>query len=74
MSKLDRALKKLRDLPEERQEAVAQQLLWLIEDEQSGESLLTDEQWAELDRRLADPNPEYVDHDQVFRKLSARNP
>jgi hypothetical protein len=74
MTKLDEALEKLRALPEDRQEAVVQHLLWIIEDEEMGpiDGLLTDEQWAELERRLADPNPQYVDHDEVFKRLPSR--
>jgi hypothetical protein len=72
MSKLDEALEKLRALPKDRQEAVVRQLLQFIDHETDHDEFLTPEQWAELERRVAEPSTEYVEHDDVFKRLNAR--
>jgi len=64
MSKLDAVLERIRQLPQDRQDAIAVDLEFMLEDEEKG-PLLTDEQWAELERRLADPNPDYIPHEEV---------
>jgi hypothetical protein len=39
--------------------------------EQNSPSLLTDEQAAEVRRRLAEPNPVYTDQEDVFAEMDA---
>ncbi len=68
MGKLDLVLEKIRQLPEERQEALAVQLEILIEDE-AQESLLTDAQWAEVREALADEAEPTSRHQDVFARL-----
>lgn len=72
MTKLDLVLARLSRLPPDRQEAVAVQLEWLIDDEESGEALLTDEQWAEVKRRIAEEDGTLI---QIIQKylLEFRN-
>ena len=72
MTKLDLALARIAKLPPERQEAIAVQLEWLLEDEESGESRLTAEQWAEVERRLGDETEVGIPHEEVVRSFRAR--
>ncbi|MEQ1619730.1 MAG: hypothetical protein ABL883_15455 [Terricaulis sp.] len=52
MTKLDLVLERIRKLPPDRQELIAVEMeFWLEYD--SGEDLLTAEQWAEMERRMA---------------------
>jgi hypothetical protein len=64
MTILDHVLARLSKLPAERQEALALQLELLIDDEENGESLLTDEQWADVEARLNEPD-ETIPHEEV---------
>ena len=72
MTKLDLALARIARLPPDRQEAIAVQLEWMLEDEEAGESRLTDEQWAEVERRLNDETEECIPHEDVVRSLGGR--
>jgi hypothetical protein len=55
MTKLELVLERIRQLPPERQEALALEMeFWL--DFDGGESALTPEQWAEMERRMAGPD------------------
>jgi hypothetical protein len=63
MKELDRVLERLRAMPEEKQ-AEAALLLEDFLDEQEHGSLVTDEQWEEVTRRLAAPD-ELIDHEEV---------
>lgn len=69
MTKLDLALARIARLPPDRQEAIAAELEFLLDGEESGESLLTDEQWAEVQRRLQDVNDPLLSHEEVVRSL-----
>lgn len=64
MTKLDLVIERVRQLPQERQDAIAAELEFIL-DHDDGESVLTDEQDAELARRLADPNRKYLSHEEV---------
>ena len=61
MTKLDLVVERIRQLPPDRQEAMAVEMEFLLRDEGSG-NLLTDEQWAEVQSELDDPNPELIPH------------
>ena len=65
MTKLDLALARLKKLPPDRQEAVAVQIDWLLDDEERGESALSDEQWAEISARMADSGEDFIPHAEV---------
>lgn len=70
MSKLETLLKRMRNLPPERQEAMAVQIDMLLEDEERGEgSLLTDEQWGDVAAALADTTEPVSSHRDVFARL-----
>ncbi|MEZ5960058.1 MAG: hypothetical protein R3C30_06470 [Hyphomonadaceae bacterium] len=64
MTKLDLVLARLKQLPADRQEALAAEIEFLLEDD-GRQTVLTPEQRAELTRRLADPNPDYAAHEDV---------
>lgn len=69
MTKFDLLLDRIRKLPAERQEAVATQIDLLLDDEEEGGSLLTDEQWAEVEAALADESEPVSTHEEVFARL-----
>ena len=57
--------------PPERQEQAAL-VLTEMEAQDEGRLTLTDEQVAEVKRRLADPNPRTIPVEEVLRRLRAR--
>ncbi len=70
MTKLDLVLARLGKLPPERQEAIAVQIDFLLEDEEQG-SILTDAQWARVEAALADNDEPVSAHEDVFARLEA---
>lgn len=64
MTKLDLVLARIKELPPEQQEMIAVEIEFML-DHDLREGVLTPEQEAELDRRLADPNKKYVSHQDV---------
>jgi hypothetical protein len=64
MTKLDIVLERIRKLPQDRQDAIAADMELLLQDEEDG-SLLTDEQWAEVEAELANPDQDYIPHEQI---------
>ena len=71
MTKLDLVVERIRQLPPDRQEAMAVEMEFLLRDEGSG-NLLTDEQWAEVQSELDDPNPELIPHEQVVTEFEKK--
>jgi hypothetical protein len=67
-SDLELAVEAVLRLPEVNQAEIARFLRDYVE-EQHAPSLLTDEQRAEVRRRLADPDPVLIDHDDVFDEI-----
>ena len=72
MTKLDLVLTRIRQLPPDKQEAMAVEMEFMLDHDEDESSLLTDEQRAELDRRLADPNPEYIPHEEVVAEFEKK--
>jgi hypothetical protein len=70
MTKLDLVLEQIRQLPQDRQDAIAADLEILLRDQQVAR--LSDEQWAELQRRLADPNKTYISHEDLVAEFEAK--
>ena len=70
MTKLDLVLERIRQLPQDRQDAIATDLEILLKDEDT--SPLTPEQWAELERRLADPNTTYISHEELVAEFEKK--
>lgn len=70
MTKLEAVIERLRALPEAEQEMRAVEIELLLKD---GQSLLTPEQWAELERRLANENEATVPHEDVVARMRTRH-
>jgi putative addiction module component (TIGR02574 family) len=64
MTKLDLVLARIKQLPPDQQEILASEIEFML-DHDPRDYALTPEQEAELARRLADPNREYVSHEDV---------
>lgn len=72
MTKLDLVLARLRKLPLERQEAVVEELDFLLEmEEQGGGSVFTAEEWAAIEPTL-DEDDEEIPHEQIVAEMNAR--
>ena len=70
--KVEKALAKLKDLPEREQEVAAEAILDYAVG--AGEPRITDEQLAEVERRLADPKPTFVSLAELrarFKRIGA---
>jgi hypothetical protein len=72
MTKFDLLLSRIRKLPPERQEAIAVQIDFLLDDEE-GASILTDEQWARVEAALANKDEPVSSHEDVFARLEAED-
>lgn len=70
MTRLESVISLLRSLPEDQQEAWAQHIELAMR--QDRELLLTEAQWAEVDRRLADNDAEVVPHEEVAARMRAK--
>lgn len=66
---LKEAIDRVQNWPEERQDEAAKMLLEMEAQDTSGYRL-TDEQVAEVERRLADPNPRFLTLAEVRARLS----
>jgi len=64
MTKLDLVLARVKGLPPEQQDVIAVEIEFML-DHDFGESPLTPEQEVEISRRLADPEKQYLGHDDV---------
>jgi hypothetical protein len=71
MTKLEIVLERIRQLPQDRQDAIAADLEILLRDEEQG-SLLTDEQWAEVKAELANPDQEYIPHEEIVAEFEKK--
>jgi len=70
VTKLDLVLARLRKLPVDRQEAIAEEIDFLLESN-GAESILTPEQWAQVEAALADSREPVSTHEDVFARLEA---
>ena len=68
MTKLDLVLARIRQLPPEQQEALAAEIEFALDNRPDG-SLLTDQQWAEVQAALADESEPVSTHEDVFARL-----
>jgi hypothetical protein len=69
---LEKAIAKLRELPDERQDEAAQFVLRMVETDPDAVQL-NSAQIAEIERRLADTSPQYASHAEVlsfFKRLA----
>ena len=71
MTKLDIVLERVRQLPQERQDAIAAELDFMLKHGAS-ESLLSPDQEAVLARRLSDPDRQYASHEDVAARFEQK--
>lgn len=69
MTKLEAIIERLRGLSADEQEALALEIEFLLD---GGESVLTDEQWAEVEREIAEDDGAGIPHEQVLAELQVR--
>jgi hypothetical protein len=72
MTKLDLVLARLRKLPTDRQEAIAEEIAFRLDSEEQG-AILTDEQWAQVQAALADRSEPISTNEDVFARLDAED-
>ncbi len=72
MTKLDILLARLRQLPQERQDAILAEFELRIENEGEG-SVFTDEEWAAIAPTLNEDDEE-IPHEQVVAEMRAKFP
>jgi hypothetical protein len=72
MTKLERVMERIRQLPPEEQETLAAEIEFRLEQEERG-SVLTDEQWAEIEPTLDDDDEE-IPHEKVMADIRAQHP
>lgn len=70
MTKFDLVLARLRGLSPEQQEAFAEQIEFALDNQGNG-SLLTDDEWAEIEPTLDDDQEEFP-HAQVVAEMRAK--
>ena len=63
MTKLDHVLERVRQLPQDQQDAIAVEMEFLLED--SAEGRLTDQQWADLRARAAEDQGPVISHEDI---------
>ncbi len=71
MTKLDAVIERLRTLPETEQDAVANEIEYLLE-RGVGESLLTPEQWAAIEHEIDNDDGVHVPHETVIARMRAK--
>ena len=71
MTKLDLVLARIRQLPPEEQEAFAAEIEYDLDHRRSAGSLLTDEEWAEIEPTL-DEDQEEIPHAQIVAEMRAK--
>ena len=70
MTKLDLVLARIRKLPQDQQDAFAEQIEFALDSRGEG-SLLTDQEWAEIEPTLDDDKGE-ISHHQVVAEMRAK--
>lgn len=73
MTKLDLLLARIRKLSAEQQESVVEEIDFIVEGVEQGGSVLTDEQWAQVEAALADRHESTSTHEDVFARLEAED-
>jgi hypothetical protein len=71
MTKLDLLLARIRKLSPEQQEAVVDEIDFIVDGAEQGASVLTDAQWAQVEAALADRDEPTSTHHDVFARLDA---
>jgi hypothetical protein len=73
MTKLDLLLQRIRKLPPEQQEVVAEEIDFILEGVEQPGSALTAVRWAEVRAALADKNEPTSSHEDVFARLETED-
>ncbi len=69
MTRLEAVIEKLRALPAEEQESWAAEIEFLLD---NPAPVLSPEEWAELDRRMNDPDEARIPHEEVVAFLEKK--
>ena len=72
MTKLDLVLARIRKLPPEQQEALAQEIEYRLDHGSKG-SVFTDEDWAEIEPTLDEDDAE-IPHERIVAEFRAKYP
>ena len=72
MTRLDLVLERIRQLPQAQQDAIAADLELAVDDFTDPDGRLSDEQWADLRQRMAEPQGEYIPHEQIVAEFSPK--
>lgn len=73
MTKLDLLLARIRKLSPEQQDAIVEEIGFIMEGVEAGDSVLTDAQWAQVKAALANPDEPTSSHEDVFARLDAED-
>lgn len=71
MTKLDAVLERIRKLPQDRQDAIAADLEFILEDEASGPTL-SDAQWADVRRRAQEEQGALIPHEAIVAEFEPK--
>lgn len=69
MTRLEAVIERLRTLPENQQEVVAEEIESLLA---TGGSILSPEQWAEVEREIDEDDGVRIPHADVMARMKAR--
>lgn len=72
MTKLDLVLARIRALPKARQDAIAEEIDFIIDDGEDA-SVLTDAQWTQVEAALRNAGEATSTHDEVFARLASED-
>jgi hypothetical protein len=73
MTKLDLVLDRIKKLPPERQDAMVDEIDFMLDDEEKYASVLTDAQWAQVRAAIANAAEPVSAHEEVFARLEAED-
>ena len=71
MTKLDLVLARIKQLPPDKQEYFAMEIEFML-DHDGDEGLLTDEQWAEVEAELQNPDANTIPHEEIVAEFEEK--
>jgi hypothetical protein len=72
MSKLDLVLARIKNLPPDRQEMIAVEIEFILDHANDEGSLLTEEQWAEVEEELRNPDLNPIPHEDIVAEFEKK--
>jgi hypothetical protein len=72
MTKLDLVLARLKQLPPEKQEHIAGEIEFMLDHDDGEGPFLTDEQWAEVEAELRNPDPNPIPHEEIVAEFEKK--